>query len=254
MREGLSNRAATVAVAAAGLLCVLLLGSDLPDWLRAALGLPAALLIGGYLISAALFPGVSLRTADRAVTTIAFSLAVLVLGGLVLHWLWDLDSDSVRALLAAAIILAGGVAAARSRPAPAPADRRAAVRIPLSSAAVIVGAVGIAAAAIAISVDSARDARGSTHFTSVGFVATGGQLEPATPRVTVTNETGASAGYEVRSEDPRTNRTLESVEVQLDDGDAWTGSFDAAATGVGIRIAVYREGALVRQLRARPGP
>ena len=56
-----------------------------PDPIRIAIGIPFALVIPGYLLSAALFPGADIDRARRAMLTPSLSIAVVILVALPLH-------------------------------------------------------------------------------------------------------------------------------------------------------------------------
>jgi uncharacterized membrane protein len=75
---------------AAGAMTTMLWAQPAPGGLDGALriffALPLVLVLPGYALTAALFPGRSLGLAERALFSLGLSLAVAILGGLALHW------------------------------------------------------------------------------------------------------------------------------------------------------------------------
>jgi hypothetical protein len=130
---------------------------------RLLLGLPLALLLPGYALTAALFPQPTLPGADRALYTLGLSLCASILGGFALNASpWGLVAESWAALLAY-LTLAGCVVAFARRhwlpatpeaPQPAGAEQPApAYGLSLGQGVffglalvVVVGAVGLARA------------------------------------------------------------------------------------------------------------
>jgi len=120
--------------------------------IRVAVGLPFALVLPGYAMVAALFPRRALGIPERLVFSIGLSLAVAVLGGLVLNGTaWGLRVESWAAWLCATTCLASVVAIRqRRRNPPLPLTR---VGLGLSgrqslllglAAVVVVAAIGLA--------------------------------------------------------------------------------------------------------------
>ncbi|HET9849391.1 MAG TPA: DUF1616 domain-containing protein [Candidatus Dormibacteraeota bacterium] len=83
---------------------------------RLALGLPLALVLPGYALTAALFPGSTLGVPERLTVMLGIGLASLVIVGLVLNWTpWGLTPASWAVALATVTLPATLVAAIRRR-------------------------------------------------------------------------------------------------------------------------------------------
>lgn len=108
----------TLAVAAAALVAALLAGGG--AWLRVAVAVPFALVLPGLALTGAAFPAGRLATAERLLLSLGLSLAVIVLGGLLLNLTpWGLRVGSWAVLLSLTTAVAGGIGLARRRRQPA---------------------------------------------------------------------------------------------------------------------------------------
>lgn len=101
---------------------VTLLGVENPA-LRLLLGLPLALLLPGYALTAALFPHSTLPGADRALYTLGLNLCATILSGFALHASpWGLVPAGWAVILAWVTLAGCVVAFARRQLLPAPAE------------------------------------------------------------------------------------------------------------------------------------
>src|SRR5438067_5670942 len=80
------------------------------------LTLPLVLVLPGYALTSALFPGRSLGVPERLVFSLSLSLAIAILGGLALNLTpWGLGTDSWAVLVASITLVACAVALIRRR-------------------------------------------------------------------------------------------------------------------------------------------
>ena len=87
--------------------------------LRALITFPLVLLLPGYAVTAALFPGRTLGALQRTTLSVGLSLAIAALGGIVLNWTnWGLHTYSWAVLLGALTLAASAVAWLRRRALP----------------------------------------------------------------------------------------------------------------------------------------
>lgn len=140
------------AIVPVALIAVLL---QVNEWLRAAFALPLVIVLPGYALAAALFPGGALSAPERLLFTFGGSLATGVLGGLLLNLTpWGLNPASWTVLLAFVTVAAALTALLRRERAVTAVDtgsgeRRVSVtplQGALLAAALLVaaGAVGVA--------------------------------------------------------------------------------------------------------------
>src|SRR3954451_13240060 len=102
------------AVAAAG--PVLLLVDGIHPLLRLVLALLLVVLAPGYSVMLAACPGPSIAGTERLVLSVGVSMALAVLGGLLLNWTpWGLRPESWVVLLSGVTLVAAVVAVARQR-------------------------------------------------------------------------------------------------------------------------------------------
>lgn len=160
-----------LALAAAGLAAALI---PLPTWLRVLLLAPLVLAVSGYAVLAALFVEKKLSPPERAVYAVGLSIAVAVLGGIVVQSAIGLDRTAWAVLTAAVTAAAALLAEWRRGKHPAAAlnanVRRAGPRLPLPgllSVLSIAAAVAVAAVAIAISSAGARREAAAYQFTAL---------------------------------------------------------------------------------------
>lgn len=160
--------AAGTAIGAAGIIVAL----DAGDALRVAAALPLVLVVPGYAVLSALLPGRGLEPSAKLAVSFGLSIAVAILGGLLLDvtsvgfgtqtWAIFLAGVTVTACLASALLRPQGHREARD----APRRRRFSVLAFTSfGAAVLIGA-----AAVAISRESAQERDREFRFTELSLL------------------------------------------------------------------------------------
>lgn len=212
--------------------------------LRVALGLALVLVVPGYALSQALFPGSTLGMAERAAFSLGTSLATTALGGLVLHWSsWGLHAGSWSALLGSVAVLASGLALVRGIP---PDSRRAVgsafvpVRLRLTLAQwpllLLAGLIVAVAARVAGRGETSQEAPG---FTQLWMLPGGGGN--GTIQLGVQSHEPATATY--RLEVVADGRSLiEKPSITLEPGARWTGSIaPAGAAASTVTARLYRQ-------------
>jgi uncharacterized membrane protein len=82
--------------------------------IRLLIGLPLVLILPGYAITTACFPGVGMGSVERLVFSLGLSLAVVALGGLALNWTpWGIQANSWVVLLGGITLLASAISVYR---------------------------------------------------------------------------------------------------------------------------------------------
>jgi len=139
------------AIAVLALAAVLL---QLNDWLRAVLSLPLVLVLPGYALAAALFPSEEISGQERLLFTFGGSLAIGVLGGLLLNLApWGLNPPSWTVLLVAVTLVTTLVALVRRSRAGGATEARAGrwrIRVSPLQGALLAAAVLVAAGAVGV--------------------------------------------------------------------------------------------------------
>lgn len=194
-----------------------------PDWLRAVVLLPTALLAPGYALLAALLPPGFVSRDERVVLTVALSIAAWALGGLLLQVFVELDRTLWIALLLFLTLPAAIVARLRRQadgnsfrvPSPPPLPGARAVASLLAAAAV-------GAAALAVGSAGAERQLERSRFSELWMVAPGpGLARPGDAvRVGVRNREGRRLAYRVRLS--RAGVTAGEWEIRLADEAAWS--------------------------------
>jgi hypothetical protein len=203
-------------------------------------GLPLALVLPGYGLTRALFRERLPNPADYVVLSLALSLAVTILGGLVLELLWPssrpLSSHSWPVLLSAVTVGCCAIAQVRGHvgPGPPPRPRRPGVRdvLALGAAAVITsGAVALARAPLPAP-------KGVTGYTQLWLVP-----RAPTAQLGVHSEELRPMRYELRLKlDGRVDRIWR---LALRPGQSWAVELPINSTHGGWHLAeaaLYRQG------------
>ena len=171
-----------------------------PTAIRALVGLPLVLVLPGYALTAAVTPRLGRWGADKVVFTLGTSIAVAVLGGLVLNFTpWGLERRSWSVLLAAfTIVAATGAALRRAGAAETPSGPRG--RVQRHSAAASRAGSPIAMAAVGISRRGAIQADQQTRFTQMWMLPTNGKKDL---RIGIINREGSTQHYRIVLRDGR---------------------------------------------------
>jgi uncharacterized membrane protein len=138
---------------------------------RVVAALPLVLVLPGYALTLALFPGRALGWAERALFSLGLSLAVVALGGLALHLTpWGLRPATWAVLLVAITLAAGAVGLVRRRAAAPAADpARPAGGLTVAQATLFALAAVVLSGALALTVRGAQEQE-TVGFTQVWMV------------------------------------------------------------------------------------
>jgi uncharacterized membrane protein len=240
-------------VAALALAGVLVTVLPIPDPLRAIVFIPLVLAVPGYAITAALFPPSFVTREERAVLSIALSVAFWALAGLVLQLMIDLDRWVWLTL--AVIVTLGAVLLAQSRrmeqPSPAPRRRPPRPRVAAVAAAALTAAITVVALAVASGGQQRELDR--AHFTSVWIAppAAGGEPLSGEISVGVRNQEGAPAEYTVVV--TTQGRTIEEWDLSLEDDETWLGAVPAAEAEAAVVASLLSDGILYRRVKLEYG-
>jgi hypothetical protein len=182
------------AAIAATLGSTLLVVFDLGGPLRPLLAIPLALLLPGYALTAACFPGASLGASERLLASLGLSLALSSLGGLMLFWAGLGLQPTPWALLLGALTLASCVVALWRRRASLPASPETPRESPqLGQIALLALAALLSGGALFVAHSSARQVSGAP-FTQLWAVPTG---DPGVLRIGVRSAEDAPLSYRV---------------------------------------------------------
>jgi uncharacterized membrane protein len=235
-----------------GLACVGLLAALLPApvWLRAALLIPLVLVLPGYALTANLFASGSIGASERLIYTLALSIAVTALGGLLTQIVLDLGRDVWAALLSL-VTIGAGVRALISRTDPGPSRPRVSWRL-LPAGLVFVLAAAIAAFAIVSADHGLHNAQAKIRFTSFWLLPGRFTASMATLAVGLRSHEGERTGYTLqlsREGHPLLTRTL-----VLNGGEKWERSLNLSTSGADAPViaTLSREGIPYRHLDVTP--
>jgi uncharacterized membrane protein len=221
-----------------------------PDAVRAALFLPLALFLPGYLLAAVIFVPGAITRVERVAFVCAFTVSFWAIGGLVVQLAFGLDRGIWLGLLIALTVAAIPVAQARRAGRPRPRPWRP--RLDLRRLAPIPVAVGVVAIAIAIASSSADSQLAHSRFSSVWIVRS---KTPAVSGVAVgvENHEGDSVQYRLRVS--QGGHIVSQSAFPLDDGETWEREIgiSPAASGERVVAALFRDGTLYRRAAFDPG-
>jgi Protein of unknown function (DUF1616) len=214
--------------------------------------LPLVFVLPGYALSAALFPPRTIGDDLRLVLTVVLSLAVIALGGLVLHLVAVLERGTFVGLLAGVTLAAAAVALKgrqgrwndrppRSRP-PHP---------PIAVALALTAAIGLAGVAIAIASAGAHRQIDEAHFSSLWLVPQGGTRVPADEPpvlVGIANQEGKPVDYRLTVRQGGTE--IGTWKVRLGDGREWQTTLPAEHLSPARTLvaSLHRFGRIVRRV------
>lgn len=214
--------------------------------LTVVLGLPLALFLPGYPLTALLWPGRRWEGIERIALALGLSLALAVVSGLVLNWTpWGVGGVQQTAVLALVAVGGALLALLRRGGEPAATDRWSLAAGPLlppvraGQLLLLALGLGLVAAAVVISARSAATAPGS------GYVAawiTPAGSRPGTVSLGVDSHTASAAGYRVELlEGARTVRDW--PRLSLPAGGTWSATvkLPPAASGT-VLVRVYEAG------------
>jgi Protein of unknown function (DUF1616) len=240
---------ALVGLALAGLAVALV---PSPGWLRAVLLTPLVLLLPGYALAAALFPPGRIKRLDRAAYAISLSIALTVLGGLLLQLVLPLGRVTWAVLLVLLTVGTSARALIRRQPGEHPRLRlRAPARLTpaILSSVLLLAAVALAAGSVAIAQRGVEAHWGDAHFTSLSTQPHESRGRIDSLVIQVSNREGRNSRYRLHFS--RGRRPAGDLRLDLDAGQKWRTTVPLAAIpGKGpIGIWLYRQGDVYRHTR-----
>jgi hypothetical protein len=168
---------------------------SVPDWARTIVDLPLVFFLPGYALNCALLRSRTLAASERLAYSVAYSVAVAILAGVVVQtafaldravWTITLTGVTLAATIVAAVVRRDPVTDAWSRPA-----------LPSLPSVIGIGsAVAVAAVAVAVAASAAGDAHSHSHFTALSILPAGvsrGGRQPVA--IAVENQTGELKQY-----------------------------------------------------------
>jgi uncharacterized membrane protein len=196
---------------------------------RTAALLPLILVLPGYALSAALFRPGEISPQLRLVLSVAFSIGVAVLGGLVVQLFVGLDRTVWAVLLAGVTVAAAAIALDRRDAMPADSEdtRVRMPRIGVVTPAAILVAMGIAGSAIAIARDGEDRQRSQAHFSSLWLVPGDSEAGGQPVEVGVSNHEGKAVSYRLVVREG--TRTVRRWRVHLESDQSWQAQLAASA-------------------------
>jgi len=243
--------ALVAALAFAGLLAALL---QAPLVVRAVLLVPLVLILPGYAIAANLFSRGTIGSIERAVYSVALSIALVAVGGLLIQVVLDLGRDVWAVFLAAVTIYAA--LRLRGEAPGEPIGWPQAIPWPLPVAILAFILAGfIAGLAIASAGDGLREAQAKIRFTDFWLLPAGAGTVPAGGEdleVGLRSHEGRPVrfGLQLSSD----GRVISRQSLRLRGGEEWKQSFVVAQAppGVPVLATLTREGEPYRRLDVVP--
>ncbi len=196
---------------------------------RDAVLLPLVLILPGYALTCALFLPGEIRLDLRLVLSVAFSVGVSAVGGLIVQLAIPLDRPVWATLLALVTVLASVVALRRRDGMPADTEQPT-LRIPrigVVSLLAMLAAVGIGGWAIAIATEGAHRQADDAHFSSLWLVPVGPSQTSSPVNVGVSNHEGRTAAYSLSV--MRGGRTIRQWRLRLEANQDWQAQLAAEA-------------------------
>lgn len=186
--------------------------------LRTALALPLVLVLPGYSIMAAMFSRRAPSFAERLLLSVGLSLAITVLGGLVLHLTpWGLQKYSWVSLLAGITLSGSALALMRRRGQVPTAPVRSAPHFSLSQGLLLLLAAAVVLTAIGLAAVGAN--RQPTRFTQLWMLPVAGAARDRV-RLGVSNMESVQMTY--RLELAIGNTTIDEWQIiRLEPGERW---------------------------------
>ena len=222
--------------------------------LRVAVGLPLALMLPGYALTAALFPGASVGLPERVTLTLGVSLATLVVVGVALNATPQGLTPVSWSLVLAAVTLAAALIAVRRRKRGTMPLRFSLLSISPETFSAFGLAALLVAAALVIAHAGALAPQGA-GFTQLWMLP--GTASAANVRIGVTNKESSTLGYLVELESG--SQVQSSWKIELAPGESWqtTVAINPSRPGAATAALLYRldlPGHVYRQVNLAGAP
>ena len=217
--------------------------------------LPLLLVLPGYALTCVMFLPGEIGRDLRLVLSVAFSVGVAAIGGLVVQLVIRLDRPVWVTLLVLVTVVAAFAALRRRDGMPADTQRPI-LRISIVGAISVVAmlaAVAIGGWAIAIATEGAHRQASEAHFSSLWLVPAGPARTPQPLSVGVTNHEGQASAYQLTAR--QGTRTIRRWQLPLDDNESWQARLPGSAIpGSGPVIAqLDRDGLREHRVMLRLG-
>jgi uncharacterized membrane protein len=211
---------------------------------RTAALLPLVLILPGYALGAALFMPAEISRELRIVLSVPFSVAVSVLGGVMVQLVIGLDRPVWAGLLASATVLAAVVALRRRDGMPADGGSSS-LRLPRLTVAwllAMLGAIAVAGWAIAIATDGVHRQQDRARFSSLWLVPEDPSAPTGQPvRIGVSNQEGRAVAYRLTVRQGA--RTVAQWPLRLEPAEEWEATLPASTiSGTGPLVGRLKRG------------
>jgi Protein of unknown function (DUF1616) len=216
---------------------------------------PLVLVLPGYALTCVMFLPGEIGRDLRLALSIAFSIGVATVGGLVVQLAIRLDRPVWITLLALVTVVAAAVALRRRDGMPADTDRPT-LRVPIVGAFSVLGilaAIAVGGWAIAIATEGAHRQASEARFSSLWLVPVGAPQTRHSARIGVSNREGGSTAYGLTvKQGPRIVRRWR---LTLAANETWQAMLPGSAiAGSGPVVAqLDRDGVRKHRVTLRPG-
>lgn len=241
---------AALSLAVLGMAAALL---PVEPWLRVILLGPLVLFIPGYVASCALLGERSVRVAERTVYAVALSAALVILTGVIVQLVFELDRVAWALALTVVTVVGVAVASRERRGAERP---KATGPVPIVSPAagvMLALACGLGVVAVVIASSGARTDRADARFTELELLASAASSGGQRVAIAVRNHEGIAVTYVIRVE--QRGRGTRSRQIRVPSGGSWEASIPvgriSGASPVDVKL--LREGTVYRAAILRNG-
>ncbi len=213
-------RGRPIAIAGYAAIALLIVLAGVTGWSRAIILTPLALVMPGYAITCAALPDTALTRMERTVYSVALSVSIASLGGVLIQLVIGLGAVAWVVFLSSVTILAALVAASRSVATETRSvERTAYVSWSSRPILLICLSVAIAAASVALASSGASKQRSEAHFAGLWMLP--GTARGTAPQVSVgvENHQGGTHTYVLAV--TRRSQDLARVSIRLADGQLW---------------------------------
>lgn len=211
---------------------------------RTTMGLLLVLVLPGYAMTAALFPGAELGLVEHSVIALGMSLAVTAVGGLLLNLTpWGLRSGTWLLLLAVITLAASAVALWRRRSLLVPVPDRWELGLTAGQGIILSVAVVLVGGAMTLA-STGADQQPSPGFSQFWILPASGPADKHAFRLGVANMESTSMTYRVEI-DIDGNQTVTLAAIRLSPHQTWqttevVPSWTWASNSIPIEAKLYR--------------